>query len=141
MNMMVILYNGDSIDDKQGVMESVARVLEKHLGTYKVRFITPESSDLVGYKEDAETTNQEAIDNAVVLVSEIGKIGTSSIADFSTILTLNAIRGHKELLNALFVLNHVDSVGEITKEVKQKYRFSKFHLMACKSVFSQVTGV
>lgn len=139
MNIMVILYNGNSIDDKQGVMEAIARTLESCLGAEKVRFITPESSDFTtGYKE---TTNdrQEAVDNAAVLISEVGNIRTSSITDFSTILTINAIKGNRELMHALFIMNAVDSVTEITKEIRQKYNFTKHHLAACKSVFGLAT--
>lgn len=138
MNIMVILYDGNSIDNKQGVMQAIAEVLNNNLGTVKVKFITPETADFIeSTTSHVDALNQEAIDNAIVLVSEYGEIRTSSLAEFSSLLTLNVMRGHKELINALFILNELDSITGITKEVRQKYRFSNHHLAACKAVFAR----
>lgn len=138
MNIMVILYDGKSIDNKQSVMQEIAEALNNNLGTVRVKFITPETADLIGNTvTHVNELNQEAIDNAVVLISEYGEIEASSLAEFSSLLTLHVVRDSKEIINALFVINQLDSVTGITKEVRQKYHFTNHHLMACKAVFAK----
>lgn len=138
MNIMVILYDGKSIDGKEGVMHSIATALSNNLGTVNVKFITPEMNDYFENNMEIDQSNQEAIDNAVVLVSELTSLPNVSNIAFAIKLAKVANNNSANILNALWVLKDVERIAEITKEVRDKYQFNKTHLEICKQILADI---